>query len=504
MVSLAVSRRVVLALSWRDRSTRQGVNPAEAGDSGGGGSGGSVPCCSGLQRHLNGREPAGGDEDADLAGLEHAEFRLLKRDRLRARQSSLIWAITPSPSPERQLPYADDGRDSASPEPDAAAAGGNTDSASGAAAATNGKWEDGGGGGGGGGGPEDLVDGSLEERRDGRPKQQRKEGKRRTSGKSRRHEEDEEDGDGEPEEGSESDSDEERGRRRRRRKKRRSHRRRRSSDDEEDEEEDSEEESQDGSDAGGRARQKHRHSKRRRHSSGQREERHSKSKSKGKRPSQRKRASTPSDSASESGGSELDSSQLNSESDLQLQAAEANGAGLLSGGEAIKLIDNEAQKFKEYVEARKRMGLEPEEEVMIGPAPAPRTEGHLSYGGAMRPGEGDAIAQYVQQGKRIPRRGEVGLSADEIAKFEDLGYVMSGSRHQRMNAIRIRKENQVYSAEDKRALAMFNYEERTKREHKVMSDLQRLLQRHIGQDVEPSHNPFNDEEIAQAVSSAQA
>lgn len=46
----------------------------------------------------------------------------------------------------------------------------------------------------------------------------------------------------------------------------------------------------------------------------------------------------------------------------------------------------------------------------------------------MRPGEGEAIAQYVQAGKRIPRRGEVGLSADEISHFEDIGYVMSGSR----------------------------------------------------------------------------
>ena len=48
------------------------------------------------------------------------------------------------------------------------------------------------------------------------------------------------------------------------------------------------------------------------------------------------------------------------------------------------------------------------------------------------------MAAYVQSGKRIPRRGEVGLSADQISKFEDLGYVMSGSRHSRMNAIRIR------------------------------------------------------------------
>lgn len=150
--------------------------------------------------------------------------------------------------------------------------------------------------------------------------------------------------------------------------------------------------------------------------------------------------------------------------------------------------DAEALIFKEMIEAQKKPPLD--NDPIVGPQPLPRAEGHISYGGALRPGEGDAIAQYVQQGKRIPRRGEVGLSAEEIQKFEGLGYVMSGSRHQRMNAIRIRKENQVYSAEDKRALAMFNYEEKAKREHKVMADLQRLVQRHIGQDVGPTHDPF--------------
>ncbi|GMI98764.1 hypothetical protein HRI_003545700 [Hibiscus trionum] len=156
----------------------------------------------------------------------------------------------------------------------------------------------------------------------------------------------------------------------------------------------------------------------------------------------------------------------------------------------------EALLFKEMIEAQKKPALD--NEPMVGPAPLPRAEGHISYGGALRPGEGDAIAQYVQQGKRIPRRGEVGLSAEEIQKFESLGFVMSGSRHQRMNAIRIRKENQVYSAEDKRALAMFNYEEKAKREHKVMADLQRLVQRHIGQDVGPTHNPFAGKDGADA------
>ncbi|CAK9139802.1 unnamed protein product [Ilex paraguariensis] len=141
----------------------------------------------------------------------------------------------------------------------------------------------------------------------------------------------------------------------------------------------------------------------------------------------------------------------------------------------------------EMIELQKKTAMD--NEPVVGPVPLPRAEGHISYGGALRPGEGDAIAQYVQQGKRIPHRGEVGLSADEILKFESLGYVMSGSRHQRMNAIRIRKENQAYSAEDKRALAMFNYEEKGKREQEMV-DLQRLVQRHIGNDAGPSHDPF--------------
>jgi hypothetical protein len=43
-------------------------------------------------------------------------------------------------------------------------------------------------------------------------------------------------------------------------------------------------------------------------------------------------------------------------------------------------------------------------------------------------GEGEAMAQFVEQNKRIPRRGEIGKSSEEIAHFESLGYVMSGSR----------------------------------------------------------------------------
>ena len=90
------------------------------------------------------------------------------------------------------------------------------------------------------------------------------------------------------------------------------------------------------------------------------------------------------------------------------------------------------------------------------------------------------MAAYVNSGKRIPRRGEVGMSSDEITHYEEIGYVMSGSRHNRMNAIRIRKENQVYTAEEKQALAMFNAEEAKLKEQKLMAEMQALVQQAIG------------------------
>ena len=89
------------------------------------------------------------------------------------------------------------------------------------------------------------------------------------------------------------------------------------------------------------------------------------------------------------------------------------------------------------------------------------------------------MAAFVQAGKRIPRRGEVGLTSEQISGYENLGYVMSGSRHSRMNAIRIRKENQVYTAEEKAALSMIDFEEKQKKEAKVMADMQKLVSKHL-------------------------
>jgi hypothetical protein len=99
----------------------------------------------------------------------------------------------------------------------------------------------------------------------------------------------------------------------------------------------------------------------------------------------------------------------------------------------------------------------------------------LDFGKALLPGEGEAMARFVAEGKRIPRRGEIGLQSEEIQQYEDLGYVMSGSRHRRMEAVRLRKENQIYSADEKRALATFNHEARSNREKALMTQFKTIV-----------------------------
>jgi hypothetical protein len=84
---------------------------------------------------------------------------------------------------------------------------------------------------------------------------------------------------------------------------------------------------------------------------------------------------------------------------------------------------------------------------------------------------------------RIPRRGEIGLTSDEIARYEDVGYVMSGSRHRRMNAVRMRKENQVISAEEKRGILKLQKEERERREAILREEFNELVKERLsGQD----------------------
>jgi len=130
------------------------------------------------------------------------------------------------------------------------------------------------------------------------------------------------------------------------------------------------------------------------------------------------------------------------------------------------------------VATQRMQEVDGEQDGDYGPNPAPTAAPALdprSYGGALMPGEGSAIASFVQAGQRIPRRGEIGLTSEQIEGFEKSGFVMSGSRHKRMNAIRIRKESQVYSAEEKRALALLNFEEKSNKERRLMADFRKYL-----------------------------
>lgn len=83
--------------------------------------------------------------------------------------------------------------------------------------------------------------------------------------------------------------------------------------------------------------------------------------------------------------------------------------------------------------------------------------GQLSMGRDLLPGEGAGMLAYIKENKRIPQRGEIGLSSEQIESFERAGYVMSGSRHRTMNAVRLRKENQVLSAFERKQLLVEKY-----------------------------------------------
>ncbi len=192
-------------------------------------------------------------------------------------------------------------------------------------------------------------------------------------------------------------------------------------------------------------------------------------------------------SSSESGSSSSDEEGQSAASNLtktKMPPPPPPGGPLATEDYVSQMEAEEAERFKQQVQGyrQKTGGDDSDGDDAIGPRPLPSAEeldeamgGSLDYGGALRPGEGAAIAQFVQKNMRIPRRGEVGWSGDEIEQLENSGYVMSGSRHKRMNAIRLRKENQVYTAEEKRALALITYEERQQKENAILGEFRSML-----------------------------
>ncbi|KIK98472.1 hypothetical protein PAXRUDRAFT_679139 [Paxillus rubicundulus Ve08.2h10] len=144
------------------------------------------------------------------------------------------------------------------------------------------------------------------------------------------------------------------------------------------------------------------------------------------------------------------------------------------------------------IRSTKQAGSDDDSDDDIGPQPLQKAimskrVDERAYGGALLRGEGSAMAAFLQDDpqSRIPRRGEIGLTSDEIAQFESVGYVMSGSRHKRMNAVRMRKENQVISAEEKRGILKLQKEERERREAILREEFSELVSEKLKAPAKP-------------------
>ena len=163
---------------------------------------------------------------------------------------------------------------------------------------------------------------------------------------------------------------------------------------------------------------------------------------------------------------------------------EKPAAGVIMGPPPVPTVSSSAATASAMTTRAPDQHADDDSDSDVGPQPAPVVETRSNkrvderqYGGALLRGEGSAMAAFLQEDTnvRIPRRGEIGLTSDEIANFEAVGYVMSGSRHKRMNAVRIRKENQVISAEEKRGILKLQKEERERREAILREEFQELV-----------------------------
>ena len=166
------------------------------------------------------------------------------------------------------------------------------------------------------------------------------------------------------------------------------------------------------------------------------------------------------------------------------QWVEKPGTGVLMGPPPVPATSSSATTTNAIAMMAHTQLADDDSDSEVGPQPAPVMETRSNkriderqYGGALLRGEGSAMAAFLQEDPsvRIPRRGEIGLTSDEIANFESVGYVMSGSRHKRMNAVRIRKENQVISAEERRGILKLQKEERQRRETILREEFQELV-----------------------------
>ncbi|KAF9436928.1 hypothetical protein BGZ76_002506 [Entomortierella beljakovae] len=228
-----------------------------------------------------------------------------------------------------------------------------------------------------------------------------------------------------------------------------------------------------------RRRRRRKHSKSNKHKRSSSSRRHKSSRKKSSR-SSRRHSPTPSDSEDDNKETRnskrrvsMSPSSSTNNNDRRLVAPESTNSDIISANIPVDMD----MEYPDDMWVEKKVEV-PDDDMEVGPLPLQIHDSKInerSYGGALLAGEGSAMAAYVQDGKRIPRRGEIGLESSEIEQFENAGFVMSGSRHQRMNAVRVRKENQVISAEEKRALLIFNQEEKIKKDNKIINEMREMV-----------------------------
>jgi len=76
--------------------------------------------------------------------------------------------------------------------------------------------------------------------------------------------------------------------------------------------------------------------------------------------------------------------------------------------------------------------------------------------------EGVNFSEHIRGGKRIPLRGQEGMSLDQIDAFERAGYRMSGRSKRQTEARAMRAERKVYTQEEKRMLEKVSRDDRVK------------------------------------------
>ena len=150
-------------------------------------------------------------------------------------------------------------------------------------------------------------------------------------------------------------------------------------------------------------------------------------KKKGKK-KKKKYSSSSSSSSASSSSSSAKSSKASSKAGSDAEDNDDGGmpeakplVSAIKSGAAPDLSNEEAAFAAELHKKHVAFQMEDDDDIEAGPTmPVTAAAAGIDadYGGALRPGEGEAMAQYVQEGKRIPRRGEVGMKAEEIEAYE--------------------------------------------------------------------------------------